>query len=132
MRFDIDFEVFVRRFVRHKFVGGEVLGQINSAQGIGNVIDMLAFFGGCTVQDGAHHIPADGFGVKGIVVPDDDAAVASQQLEGGFSVLFHALVMVVAVHENHVLLAEMWRKVKGLGVAVKLLHVVQVFAEESV
>ena len=132
MRFNINFKVFLRRLIRHKLMRGEVFRQINGTQGIRNMIDVFAFFGRCTVQDGTHHVPSDGLGIEAVVVPDDDATLAFQQLESRLSVFFHALVMVVAIHEDHVILAEMWAEVKGLRVAVELFYVGQVLAEETV
>ena len=49
MRFDVDFKVFVRCFIGYELMGGEVFGQINGAKGVGNVIDMFALLGGCTI-----------------------------------------------------------------------------------
>ena len=96
------------------------------------MVDIFAYVSRCTVKYGAHHIPTDGLRVEAIVVPNDDAALASQQFEGGFSVFFHALVVVVAIDEDHVILAKVRAEVEGLGVAVELFHVAQILAEEAV
>ena len=96
------------------------------------MVDMLALFSRRTIQDGAHHIPADGLGVKAVVVPDDDALFAFQQLERGLGVFLNAFVVVVAIHEDHVIFAKVWYEVKGLRVTVELLHVGQLFTEEAV
>ena len=78
MRFNINFEIFLGRLVRHKLVRGEILRQINGAQGVGDMVDTLAFLSRRTVQDGSHHIPADGLGVEAVVVPHDDTTIAFQ------------------------------------------------------
>ena len=96
------------------------------------MIDMLAFLGRRSIKDGPHHVPADGLGVEGVVVPHDDTILTFQQLEGGFGVFLHAFVVVVAVDEDHVVFAEMGCEVKGLGVAVELFHIGQIFAEKTV
>ena len=111
---------------------GEVFRQVNGAQGVGYMIDVLALLGRCTVQDGAHYVPADGLWVEAIVVPYDDAALSFQQFEGRLGVLLHAFVMVVAIHEDHIVLAKMRAEVKSLRVTVELFHVVQILAKEAV
>ena len=111
---------------------GEVFRQVNGAQGVGYMIDVLALLGRCTVQDGAHYVPADGLWVEAIVVPYDDAALFFQQFEGRLGVLLHAFVMVVAIHEDHIVLAKMRAEVKSLRVTVELFHVVQILAKEAV
>ena len=57
---------------------GGFLGQVDGTEGVGDMVDVLAFLGRCTVEDGAHHIPADGLGVKAVVMPHDDAALSFQ------------------------------------------------------
>ena len=132
MRFDIDFKIFLRCLVRHKLVSGQVLMQINSTQGVRDVVDMFPFLSRRTIQDGTHHIPSYGLGVEAVVVPNNDAMLAFQQFEGGIGVLFYAFVMVVAIDEDHIVFAEMWCEIKGLGITIDLLHVGQVLAEEAV
>ena len=93
---------------------------------------MLAFLCRRTIKDGAHHVPSDGLGIEAVVVPNDDATLASQQFEGGLSVFFHTFVVVVTIDENHVVLAEMWSEIEGLGVAIELFHIGQILTEEAV
>ena len=114
MCFNVNLKVFVRFFVGYEFVSREVVGKIDGAQSVGNVVDMLAFFGRRTVQDGSHHVPSDGFWVEGVIVPNDDAALVFQEFESGVGVFLYAFVMVVTVNEDHTILAEMGREIKGL------------------
>ena len=123
MRFNINFKVFLGRLIRHELVRGEVIRQIHGTQGVGNMIDMLAFLCGRTIKDGTHHIPSDSLGIEAVVVPDDDATLAFQQLESRLGVFLHALIMVVAVNKDHVVLAKVRAEVKGLRVTIKLFNI---------
>ena len=78
------------------------------------MIDMIALFSWCAVQNGTHHIPADGLGIKSIVMPDDNGAFSPQELEGGFRVLPYALIVVVAINKNHIEPAEIMTEIVGL------------------